>query len=101
MRIELPAYLANIVQEGNPTAKLLVFVNGQYMPPELGYCYGVGDDGVAIKFEGLGETLGKLTELAKTMPQLAPLTDSNMLQVSIIVMGHSQWHYKDGQWTQR
>jgi len=99
MRIELPPTLATVVRAGKATAWLTVFVNGQYMPPELGYRYGVTATEVAIKFEGLGETMAKLAELAKTSPQLAKLTGMDMIQVSIVQQGYGQWHWKDELWT--
>lgn len=99
MRIELPSTLATLVRGGKAVAQLTVFVNGQYMPPELGYCYAVNGDEVAIKFEGLGETMAKLAELAKTSPQLASLTGMSMIQVSIVQQGYGQWHWKDDVWT--
>lgn len=99
MRIELPPALASVVRGGKGVGQLTVFVNGQYMPPELGYRYAVNGDEVAIKFDGLGETMNKLAELAKTSPQLASLTDPNMIQVSIVQQGWGQWHWKDEAWT--
>lgn len=99
MRIELPPTLATVVRAGKGTTWLTVFVNGQYMPPELGYRYGVTETEVVIKFEGLGETMAKLAELAKTSPQLAHLTGMHMIQVSIVQHACGQWHWKDEVWT--
>ena len=99
MRIELPLILATVVRSGKATAWLTVFVNGQYMPPELGYRYGVNETEVVIKFEGLGETMAKLAKLAETNPGLAHLTRMDMIQVSIVQHGYGQWHWKDEVWT--
>lgn len=99
MQIVLPPIMADIVRGDKGTAWLTVFVNGQYMPPELGYRYGVNETEVVIKFEGLGETMAKLAVLAKTSPQLAHLTGMDMIQVSIVQQGYGQWHWKDAVWT--
>lgn len=98
MQIELPPPLATVVRGGKTMAWLTVFVNGQYMPPELGYRYVLHEAGAAIEFQGLGETMEKLAELAKTSPQLAHLTGMNMIQVSIVQHEWGQWHWKDDVW---
>jgi len=101
MIIKLPLELAQVVRD-NRSAQLVVFVNGQYMPPGLSYQYTVNDQEICIEFRELGETIRKLTEVLKGLPdmqmQVNTLKESTLLQVSIVQCGATQWHYKNNAW---